>query len=327
MGTLHLLRRGARAAVGLIACVATVAVAAHAHEVVGGAYTREAPVALYERATPDWEAWPGNLGISEETVSPSGDTITNVSRPTYEPYLPTPERNTGTAVIVAPGGAFRGLAYQHEGRDVAEWLAERGVAAFVLKYRLVQYPLTDAAQPGWHGMTSREAGAPAVQDGARAIALIRRHAAAYGVDPNRIGIVGFSAGAHVAGEAGITADSAARPNFAALIYGAPFYEDLQHLPALPRAGSEHALPPMFFAGARNDGLVTRHVLPFIDALAAAGYRPEAHIYSAGGHGFGMRRQGTTSDMWIDEFFAWMQSQGLTRKPGDPEHVVFPGALR
>jgi predicted esterase len=114
--------------------------------------------------------------------------------------------------------------------------------------------------------------------------------------------MGFSAGAMVTSAALLQQDAAARPNFAAPIYGGPFGV----MPAIPAK-----LPPIFLAWAQDDTLAANYVVRFYDALKSAGHNPEAHIFSAGGHGFGMRKQGTSSDHWIDEFYYWLEAQGFT----------------
>jgi len=183
---------------------------------------------------------------------------------------------------------------------VARWLQARGIAAFVLKYRLVEkkqdgIPAMD--------MDMDTAGRYGVADGIQAIKLVRRWAAEWGVAPDRIGFLGFSAGAMVASGALLQADSAARPAFAAMIYGGPF----GIMPPIPTS-----LPPMFLAWAQDDPVALRPVVRFHDALKSAGYKPEVHVFNAGGHGFGMRKQGTTSDHWIDELYFWMEAHGLTK---------------
>ena len=114
--------------------------------------------------------------------------------------------------------------------------------------------------------------------------------------------MGFSAGAMVTSGALLQQDAAARPNFAALIYGGPFGS---------HAGHSGKLPPIFMAWAQDDDVARDAVAKFYDALMSAGHKPEAHIFSAGGHGFGMRKQGTSSDHWIDEFYDWLEAQGFT----------------
>ena len=118
--------------------------------------------------------------------------------------------------------------------------------------------------------------------------------------------MGFSAGAMVTSGTLLQDDAAARPNFAAMIYGGPFGV----IPAIPAK-----LPPMFLAWAQDDALALDPVVKFHDALKLAGHKPEVHIFSAGGHGFGMRKQSTSSDHWIDAFYYWLEAQGLTRRAG------------
>ncbi|HEV2641814.1 MAG TPA: hypothetical protein VGT98_03870, partial [Candidatus Elarobacter sp.] len=126
------------------------------------------------------------------------------------------------------------------------------------------------------------------------------------LSPNRVGFLGFSAGAMVASGALLQADAAARPNFAALLYGGPFGA----MPAIPAK-----LPPIFLAWAQDDAVALVPIVRFHDALIAAHDKPEVHVFSAGGHGFGMRKQGTTSDHWIDELYYWLDAQGFTRAAG------------
>ena len=128
------------------------------------------------------------------------------------------------------------------------------------------------------------------------------------MSPGRVGFVGFSAGAMVASATVLQADVQARPSFAALVYGAPFGA----MPAIPAT-----LPPLFLAWAQDDAVALAPIVRFHGALAAAGIKPEVHVFSAGGHGFGMRRQGTSSDHWIDALYYWLEAQGLTRRAGSP----------
>ena len=248
--------------------------------------------------------WPGVAPGSEHwtqketTIETSyGTVLQNVVTPTLTAYLPDRAKATGTGVIVAPGGACIALAMKLEGSDVAQWLQERGIAAFVLKYRLQERkgegPPTDMDTACKYG----------IADGIQALKVVRQHAAEWGVAPNRIGFVGFSAGAMVTSGVLLQDDPALRPNFAGPIYGGPFGV----MPKIPAN-----LPPIFMAWAQDDNLVVQAIARFYNALQTAGIKPEAHIYSAGGHGFGMKKQGTTSDHWIDEFYYWMESRGLTK---------------
>ncbi len=152
------------------------------------------------------------------------------------------------------------------------------------------------------------AGRYGIADGVQAIKLLRQRGPEWGVSPDRIVFLGFSAGAMVVSGAVLQDDSAVRPNFAAMIYGGPFG-------AMPRIPAK--LPPIFMAWAQDDAVALEPVIRFHEALRSGGHKPEAHIFSAGGHGFGMKRQGTSSDHWIDAFRCWLEAQGLTRPEPAP----------
>jgi acetyl esterase/lipase len=250
--------------------------------------------------------WPGIAPGSEkwtqeervEKNTPIGSVVFNVVIPTLTVYLPERAKATGTGIIIAPGGAFVALAIDLEGHNVARWLQDNGIAAFVLKYRIME-----KRQEGIPEMNMDEAGKYGIADGIQAIKVVRQHAAEWGISPDRVGFMGFSAGAMVTSGALLQPDAAARPNFAAPIYGGPFGAT----PAIPPE-----LPPIFLAWAQDDALAINAVVKFYDALKSAGIKPEAHIFSTGGHGFGMRKQGTSSDHWIDEFYYWLEARGLTK---------------
>ena len=252
------------------------------------------------------QIWPGVAPGSEtwtqkekvEASTPIGTVVFNVVTPTLTVYLPERTKATGTGIIIAPGGAFVALAIDLEGHDVARWLQNKGIAAFVLKYRIME-----KRQEGIREMNMDEAGKYGIADGIQAVKVVWQHAAEWGISPGRVGFMGFSAGAMVASGALLQQDAAARPNFAAPIYGGPFGA----MPAIPAK-----LPPIFLAWAQDDALVLDAVIKFYDSLKSAGYKPEVHIFSAGGHGFGMRKQGTSSDHWIDEFYYWLEAQRFTR---------------
>lgn len=284
--------------------------------VVAGAYRTLPPVPLYDGPAPLPANWPGLLnGNVEEVSQQNGGVLFNITEPGYTAFLPDPARNTRTAVVIAPGGGFRQLSIESEGNKVATWLAERGVAAFVVKYRLVQQagpPFSMMAR--MQEMPIEVAGIPAVEDTRRAIALIRGKAAEYAIDPTRVVAIGFSAGAHAVSLPAFDTDPAGRPNYLAPIYGGPF----GGIPPVPAAGAPGALPPIFLAMAQDDQLVGDDVRAFYAELFAKGYRPELHLYMSGNHGFGMNVTGHTSDYFIDQFFAWMRVQGLTQKPGDSD---------
>jgi acetyl esterase/lipase len=258
--------------------------------------------------TPTLNIWPGVAPGSEKWTqkeksadnTPVGTVLFNVVTPTLTVYLPDPSKATATGVIIAPGGAFVALAIDLEGHNVARWLQEKGIAAFVLKYRIIE-KRGEGIPPG---LNMDEAGKYAIADGIQAIKVVRQHAAEWGISPDRVGFMGFSAGAMVTSGTLLQQDAAARPNFAAPIYGGPFGV----MPAIPAK-----LPPIFLAWAQDDPYAGA-VANFYNALKSAGHQPEAHIFSSGGHGFGMKKQGTTTDYWIDEFFFWLESQGFTKPP-------------
>jgi acetyl esterase/lipase len=252
---------------------------------------------IWPGVAPGSETWTQKEKIEEST--PIGAVVFNVVTPTLTPYLPERTKATGTGIIIAPGGAFVALAIDLEGHQVARWLQNKGIAAFVLKYRILEKHQQGIPRD----LNMDEAGKYGIADGIQAIKVVRQHAAEWRISPDRVGFMGFSAGAMVASGALLQQDPAARPNFAAPIYGGPF----GIMPAIPER-----LPPIFLAWAQDDALALGAVIKFYDSLKAAGYNPEAHIFSAGGHGFGMRKQGTSSDHWIDEFYYWLEAQGFTR---------------
>ncbi len=253
--------------------------------------------------------WPGVAPGSEhwtqeeKTIAntPLGTVVLDVVTPTLTVFLPEKAKATGTGIIVAPGGACIALVMDSEGNNVARWLQQKGIAAFVLKYRLMEKKQEGIPQD----LNEDEACKYGFADGIQAIKVVRQHAAEWGISPDRVGFMGFSAGGMVTSAALLQADTAARPNFAAPIYGGPFGV----MPAIPAK-----LPPLFMAWAQDDDMAGEAMARFYDALKAAGNKPEVHIFSAGGHGFGMKKQGTTSDHWIDEFYDWLEAQGLTRPP-------------
>ncbi len=245
--------------------------------------------------------WPGTAPGSEhwtqhETTyehTPLGAVIINVVTPTLTAYLPPRARATGMGVIIAPGGGFVALAVDLEARDLARRLQQEGIAAFVLKYRTVE-----KLQPGIPRMDMDTAGRYGIADGIQALKVVRRRAREWRISADKVGIIGFSAGAMVASGTLLLAPPAERPAFAAMMYGGPFGV----MPKVP-AG----LPPTFLAWARDDSIAGDTETRLRDALLAAGNHPEVHIYQSGGHGFGTRKQGTDSDRWVDDFVHWLRS--------------------
>jgi len=232
--------------------------------------------------------------------------VRNVVQPTLTAFLPDPSLANGTAVIVCPGGGFYFLNIDNEGTDVAKWLNTRGVAAFVLKYRLLQTPGSDEdflqqLQYIARTMEQIKLHAPlGVMDGKQAMRVVREHASKWGINKERIGILGFSAGGVVTIGAATQYEADSRPNFAAPIYG-PVWQDLD-VPA--------DAPPLFIALASDDRAFPDGNMPLYSAWKNAGHSVEMHIYSKGGHGFGMAKQDLPSDHWIEQFGEWLQVQGF-----------------
>lgn len=225
-----------------------------------------------------------------------GTVVFNVTTPTLTAYLPDKTHAGGAGVVIAPGGACVALVMDSEGKDAAQWFARHGVAAFVLKYRIIE-----KRGEGMPNVNEDDACKYGIADGIQALKVVRAHAAQWGIMPNRVGFVGFSAGGMLASEALVNPDAAARPDFAGLIYGAPFAS----MPVIPKG-----LPPVFMAWAQDDTTGGYAMVRLYKGLMDAGNAPEAHIYASGGHGFGMHVQGTTSDHWIDEFYWWLRNRGF-----------------
>jgi acetyl esterase/lipase len=238
----------------------------------------------------------------------------NVSVATLTPFLPDPAKATGTAVVVAPGGGFRTLSMENEGWDVARALADRGVAAFVLKYRLVPTPQD---MPAFEkSMAEMFAGAgprppmqayeavpqltPQIADSRASFALIRKRSAEWHIDPNRIGMVGFSAGAMLTLVTALAGEDA-KPAFIAPIYG-----------TLAPVKVPADAPPMFVALAADDPLFAGRGMGLIESWTAAKRPVEFHLYEQGGHGFGMYPKETTSTGWFDAFVRWIGMHGMLK---------------
>ena len=249
---------------------------------------------------------PGSEGKSgEEKVRTQGsdEVVSGVHRPSLTVYLPAKEKATGAAVIVAPGGSYRELWITHEGYRVAEWLSQHGIAGFVLKYRL----------PNEAGSTYTIEGT-ALGDMQRAIRTVRARAAEWGIDPQRVGVMGFSAGAHLAGLAAARYDDAvkqvaddidrqsAKPAFQALIY--PPKMNVTYSKETPQA----------FLACGGDDQVSVGIPDLYQALKKAGVATELHIYAGVGHGFGIRASNSPRVAgWIERFGEWMSDRGMLKK--------------
>jgi acetyl esterase/lipase len=275
--------------------------------------------------------WPGVAPGSEnwtqkevEFGNPGQVSVRNVVTPTLTVYKPDPAGSNGTAVIIAPGGGFRFLSWQTEGTQVAEWLAAKGVTAFVLKYRTMNTGSTqeefqkslaelfreigNATNPAnkgnpegdiSHSEAMSEAAVFGQEDGRQAIKVVRQRAAEWNIDTNKIGIIGFSAGGMVTLGTLLHNDNSSRPDFAAAIY-TPWSGD-----AVPANA-----PPLFILLAGDDALTSGGSLQMYSAWKAAGRSAELHVYAKGGHGFGMQKRNLPVDTWIERFGDWLTGQKL-----------------
>ena len=252
------------------------------------------------------------------TISSSDNVpvVQNVAVPTLTPFLPPKGKATGTAVIIAPGGAFVLLAMDHEGWKVARWLQSQGIAAFVLKYRVLPTEPKAAGldkagvafnNPAERARRLAEGAKIATEDAQEAMRVVRAHAGEWGVDPARVGFMGFSAGAITTMGLAYADDPATRPAFIAPIYGG-LGAPIRPVPNAP--------PPMWAAMAADDPLFGKTDFALIPAWQAKGGTVELHLYEHGGHGFGYPgRPGTSTLQWPSDFLAWLKSKGLLRKAG------------
>jgi len=232
----------------------------------------------------------------------------NVTNPTLTPFLPARDKATGAAVIVVPGGGFMVLAMNVEGIQVAKYLADHGIAAFVLKYRVRPTPESDAEMQADMAKMMSGGGRPpadrpppaappvALDDAQTALRVVRTRAAEWSVDPKRVGMIGFSAGAMTTLATALRNDPDARADFIGIIYG-----PLGSVP-VPQPP-----PPLFAAIAADDPLIGTGDFGLIKSWRDAKAPVEFHLYEHGAHGFGMRKQSLTSDMWTDEFYAWVKA--------------------
>ena len=275
-----------------------------------------ATISLWAADPPEITLWPSGAAGSQnltlkETVENVGKErverrVTNVTNPTIAVYIPDKDKATGAAVIVAPGGGHRHLSYDNEGHFVAQWLQSIGVTGIVLKYRL-----------------ARSEGNPfqvedhVLKDAQRAIRLVRSRSKEWGVDPNRVGILGFSAGGELAALAATRFDNGidgstdpidregSRPDFQVLLYPG--------IPKDPRISKD--MPPTFLCAAHDDRPnISEGLAEYYIAVKRAGVPVELHLYTGGGHGFGMRnRVQFPISTWPARLQDWMEARGFLKK--------------
>ena len=278
---------------------------------------QEKVIQLYQGAAPGSENWNWNEAESEKNAW-NTKLVYNVTHPTLTVFAPDSMSSTGTAIIICPGGGFLALSINSEGYDVAKWLVKKGVTCFVLKYRLIHSLTNDPASEFMNKMgkpqfeeESKALIPLAIADGKNAIAYVRQHADEYGLDKNKIGIIGFSAGGTVAASSAFDYTAENKPDFVAPIY--PYFppEMMGTIPA--------DAPPLFIAAATDDGLqLALHSANLYQQWLAAKHSAEIHMYSTGNHGFGMRVQHLPSDTWIDRFGDWLRQNNFLKLSHPPE---------
>ena len=268
------------------------------------------------------DVWPGRPPGETKELPPEQNTakpddrgvggrpiikLTNVSKPTLSVYRPAKDKDTGAAIVICPGGGHHILAFDHEGTEVAEWLNTIGVTGIVLKYRV----------PARNPEKRWEA---AVQDAQRAVSLVRSKAGEWGIDPQRVGILGFSAGGETGGLAALlhaqrqysavddVDQVSSRPDFAVLVYPAGFDEKGQ-AKLRDYITVTKDTPPMFFVHAFDDRVPVYNSLLLAAELKKAGVSAELHVYATGGHGYGMRNTGHPVNSWPQRCGEWLRHQG------------------
>jgi acetyl esterase/lipase len=242
------------------------------------------------------------------------EVVTNVTKPTLTVFKPAPGTANGTAIVIAPGGGFMALSIDTEGVGVAKYLAAKGVTAFVLKYRLA-HTGEDATQefttligdPQKFNETVGKIIPLTIADGLAAVTYVRKHASEWGIAPDRVGIIGFSAGGSVAAGVAYHYELEGRPAFVAPIYAAAGRLKDATVPA--------DAPPMFIVAATDDQLgLAPDSVGLYEKWREAKKSVELHMYAKGGHGFGVRKNNLPTDHWIDRFAEWLDLQGFLKKP-------------
>lgn len=260
-------------------------------------------IRLYEGIAPGSESW--NWTEKENTQNLFNTRLVyNVTTPTITAFLPDPSVANGTAVVIAPGGGFHVLPMDSEGYEVARWLNSKGIAAFVLKYRLVKSETDDPLKEVMAKNRSDEALVRlTLQDGLAAMKYVRSHADSFHIKSDRIGFMGFSSGGTIAMSVAYNSDDSNRPDFLIPVY--PF------MPAVIGKDVPSIHTPAFIVAATDDklGLAPQSVELYYKWVAAH-QGAELHLYERGGHGFGMKHQDLPSDAWVERLGDWMKMKGL-----------------
>lgn len=260
-------------------------------------------VSLYNGKAPGSEKWDWKEKTSEKNAW-NTTLVYNVTDPSLTIYEPIKGKSNGTAIVIVPGGGFQALSFSKEGTDMAKWAAEKGITAFVLKYRLYRTISDDPIGEFMKGLSDPERMKSindtiipmTIADGRKALEYVRTNASTYGINPNKIGIVGFSAGGTITVGVTMGYNEKNKPNFSAPIY--PYVPKGIQVP--------DDAPPMFIAAATDDVFgFAPDCSNLYNTWIKAKKSAELHIYSKGGHGFGMSKQNLPSDNWINVFADWL----------------------
>jgi acetyl esterase/lipase len=269
------------------------------------------------------DLWPGPAPLEKGEIAPEKETegkavgapiriLHNVTRPTLSIFRPAKDKDTGAAVVIAPGGGYNILAWDLEGEEVATWLNTLGVTGIVLKYRV----------PRRQGTPGDKAPPQAQADAQRAISLTRSKAKEWGIDPTKIGMLGFSAGGHLTAWTATNSDKrsyeavddadkqSCRPDFVVLVYPAYLIQKGKPDVLAEDIRPSKETPPTFFAHAYNDGISPENSIALFLALKRLGVPAELHVYSTGGHGFGLRPSPSASSTWPARCEDWLRAQGV-----------------
>jgi acetyl esterase/lipase len=238
--------------------------------------------------------------------------LTNVTKPTLTVYRPAKERNAGVAMIICPGGGYHNLGWDVEGEEVAAWLASIGITGLLLKYRC----------PRRRGDVMGEPPLGPLKDAQRAVSLVRRRAAEWGIDPGKIGMVGFSAGGHLVGATATNFEKRAyapvddvdavscRPDFGVMLYSG-YFKAKGKDELSPTIQTPAGAPPLFLVHATDDRVSdVEHSVTMYLAMKRAGVPAELHVYATGGHGFAVRPVGHPCAGWTGCCVDWLRERGF-----------------
>lgn len=283
----------------------------------GFAQAPTAPIPLWPGTAPGEK---GDIGEEKDTTKPGQDKgrhitrLGNVSKPTITVFRPPADKDTGAAIVVCPGGGYQILAMDLEGTEVCEWLNSLGVTGVLLKYRV----------PARKGLEKHSA---ALQDAQRAVGIIRQRAQEWKIDPKRIGVLGFSAGGHLAASVSTNFSSrtyptvddsdkdSCRPDFTVLIYPAYLIDKDNPSKLASDIKVTPETPPAFVAMTQDDPIQPENAYTYTLALKNAKVPAELHVYPVGGHGYGLRPSANpVSTEWPRLAGEWMRSQGLLKRP-------------